>query len=325
VLEHGLLSRAVALNAADVQDSTTLSALVRTSTFRSPAERPSAAPPPPPVSDPVLARLADLRSGVSARVESALRADLPFDGALLPSAIRLLAWDEAFDSARAFLLVHAHRAVGQFVDALLDAEQDFAVRRRIPHLLAYTSAQRAVDGLTMALEDSRFEIRFNASRALDFLHRTSDTLRFDSAALLAAVERELGISRSIREGRRFLDSRDQSDSQYWYLDDVLRDRADKSLEHVFSLLAVTLPLEPLKVAFRALHGEDRMLRGLALEYLESNLGCKLVAQLRGLAEPAPAAAHPRPAQDVLNDLMASHQSILMNLKIASAGAPGSTG
>ena len=62
----------------------------------------------------------------------------------------------------------------------------------------------------------------------------------------------------------------------------------------------------------------------ALEYLESNLSGKIVAQLRGLAEPA-LNAPPRPAQEVLNDLMASHQSILLNLKIASAGAPGSGG
>ncbi len=327
VLEHGLLSRAVALDKGDAQDSTTLSVLVRTSSFRggvAPPPKPAAPAPAAVGADPVLARLADLRSGDPKRIQAAFRADLPYDPALVPLAIRLLAWDEVFEWARAFLLLHAHRAVGQLVDALLDVDQDFAVRRRVPHLLAYTSSQRAVDGLMPALEDSRFEIRFNTSRALDFLHRMSDGLHFDGAALMQAVERELSISRSVREGRRLLDHRDQNDSQYWFLDEVLRDRADKSLEHVFSLLAVLLPIEPLKVAFRALHSEDRLLRGLGLEYLESNLSGKIVAQLRGLAEPA-LNAPPRPAQEVLNDLMASHQSILLNLKIASAGAPGSGG
>ena len=98
-------------------------------------------------------------------------------------------------------------------------------------------------------------------------------------ALMAAVERELSSSRPIWEGRKLLDSRDQSDSQYWFLDEVLRDRADKSLEHVFSLLALHLPAEPLKVAFRALHSEDRMLRGLALEFLENHLSRAIVSQL----------------------------------------------
>ena len=34
------------------------------------------------------------------------------------------------------------------------------------------------------------------------------------------------------------------------------------------------------MAFRALHSEDRMLRGLALEYLESHVSPEIVSQLR---------------------------------------------
>jgi hypothetical protein len=59
-----------------------------------------------------------------------------------------------------------------------------------------------------------------------------------------------------------------------------------------------------------------MLRGLALEYLENNLPGKIAGQLRALVEPSPASQPARPAQQVLRELMASHQSILMNL-----GAP----
>jgi hypothetical protein len=51
----------------------------------------------------------------------------------------------------------------------------------------------------------------------------------------------------------------------------LRDRANRSLEHVFSLLVTVLPREPVKVAFRVVHSEDKMLRGLALEYLNGVL------------------------------------------------------
>jgi AAA family ATP:ADP antiporter len=288
-LEHGLLSRAVALNEAEVQDSTTLAALLHaTAAFpqKKALQRPPAPPPTIRVHDPLLSRLTDLRSGVPQRVRAALGPEQPFEAVVVPFAIRLLAWDEAYEWARAFLLRYAHRAVGQLVDALLDPDQDFAVRRRIPHILAYTSSQRAVDGLMAALTDPRFEIRFHCSRALEFLHRMTDGLRFDRDALLAAVETELSSSRPIWAGRKLLD-REDNDSQDWYLDEVLRGRADKSLEHVFSLLAILLPAEPLKVAFRALHGEDRMLRGLALEFLEDHLAKKLVYQLRALLEPAP--------------------------------------
>jgi hypothetical protein len=113
----------------------------------------------------------------------------------------------------------------------------------------------------------------------------TEGLRFDVDALSRAVETELSSSRAIWDGRKLLD-RDGSDSQYWYLDEVLRERADKSLEHLFSLLAVMVPAEPLKVAFRGLHGEDRMLRGLALEFLEMHLTREQVGRLRKLVDPA---------------------------------------
>jgi hypothetical protein len=329
VLRHGLLSRAVAVNEADVQDSTTLTALFSTTFNTTQLGRPKAAPPAAavehtpvgPAADPVLVRLSELRSGVPARVAAALRPDLPFDPLLVPQAIRLLAWNEAYEWARAFLLLHAHRSVGQLVDALLDQSQDFAVRRRIPRILAYSSSQRAVDGLMVALADSRFEIRYHAGRALEFLHRMADDLRFDSEIALAAVEREISIPQPIWEERRLLDSGDQSDDQYWFLDDILKSRAGKSLEHVFSLLALMLPGEPLRVAFRALHSDDRMLRALALEYLESHIPEVIVSQLARLAGAAPSPAA-RPPQLVLDELMASQQTILGSLQIPSSDVRG---
>ena len=72
-------------------------------------------------------------------------------------------------------------------------------------------------------------------------------------------------------------------------------------------------MEPLKVAFRALHSDDRMLRGLALEYLESNVSGEIVARLATLAEPAASGLAPRSPQQVLEELMASQQSILLSL------------
>jgi hypothetical protein len=49
---------------------------------------------------------------------------------------------------------------------------------------------------------------------------------------------------------------------------VLQERTDRSLEHVFGLLALCLPAEPLLAAFRGLQSEDPHLRGTALDYLE---------------------------------------------------------
>src|SRR5262245_10916421 len=101
VLEHGLLSRAVAVNEADVQDSTTLSALMRTGRvsprtgLARPVAPPVEAPDSPSVTDSALSRLADLRSGDTQRVAAALRPELPFEPSLAPQTIRLLAWNES--------------------------------------------------------------------------------------------------------------------------------------------------------------------------------------------------------------------------------------
>ncbi len=50
-----------------------------------------------------------------------------------------------------------------------------------------------------------------------------------------------------------------------------QDPADQRLSHVFSLLSLVLPREPLQIAYRGLQSNDRRLRGTALEYLEGTL------------------------------------------------------
>jgi ATP:ADP antiporter, AAA family len=291
VLERGLVNRAIALKESSMPNSLTLGALLHvTETFAGATTWAKATRAPDPgIRDPLLSRLADLRSGSPKRIQAALAPQQPFDAAVVPLAIRLLAWRESFEMARAFLLRDAHRATGQLLDALLDPEQDFAVRRRIPQILAYTSSQRAVDGLIKALEDPRFEIRFHSSRALEFLYRMTEGLHFDQALLISAVERELASSREIWRHRKLLDNPEATPAQAGYLDDVVRGRADKSLEHVFNLLAMLLPAEPLRIAFRGLHSEDRMLRALALEFLESHLSPVLVSNLRRLVDAPPTA------------------------------------
>jgi hypothetical protein len=128
------------------------------------------------------------------------------------------------------------------------------------------------------------------------------------------VKRELSVATPIWQGRRLLDNRDASDSGFSFLDDVLRDRANQSLENVFSLLAVVLPREPLKVAFRALHSEDRLLHGLGLEYLEGVLPSAINEMLIEVLDSAPAAHPGKDPGEVLARLMQSNQSLLLEMK-----------
>ncbi|MCC6364995.1 MAG: hypothetical protein IT165_15870 [Bryobacterales bacterium] len=332
-LERGLMNRAIELDISGLQDSTTISAVLRTVNIRK-APSPTAAPPKPEPAplpapaappDPLLETLRMLRSGKATVVRSQLRRLQPLDPLLVPQVVRLLAWDEVSEEAREVLTAAGNSITGLLSDVLIDEKQDFAIRRRIPRILARSGSQRAVDGLMDALEDKHFEVRFQSSRALDYLRQNNEDLRFDEHRIFAIVIRELSVAKPIWEGRRLLDSRDASDSGFSFLDDVLRDRANQSLEHVFSLLAVVLPRDPLKIAFRALHSEDHLLRGLGLEYLEGTLPPALNELLTQMLDLSPPAAASEDREEVLARLMRSNQSLLLEFRKISGGAPGPAG
>lgn len=315
VLENGLRHRAIELDLSDVQDSTTMLAVLNTAQLeRLPnSTAPVAALPSLPTTDPALADLASLRSGDLTAVRRTLNLLTTPDPILIPQLIRLLAWDEVSSQVRELLIRTGPPVAGQLADALLDERYDFAVRRRLPRILARCPSQRSFDALLAAQADPRFEIRFQASRALDYLKQQQPALSIAPRDVFSLVARELSVSRPIWEGRKLLDSRDPADSGFSFLDDLLRERSNQSLEHVFSLLSLILPREPLKLAFRALHSTDRHLLGLGLEYLASTLPDSLFQQLTQLIEATPATPQ-RPAEEVVHDLLESGHSLMLELK-----------
>ncbi|HET7038899.1 MAG TPA: hypothetical protein VFH97_03370, partial [Gemmatimonadales bacterium] len=337
-LERGLLARAGHLDLTEAHDLATRTAVLYSlgavgvtlaglepevgvrgaEERRRPAElppTPSAALPP----FPELARLAELTSRDSARVQAAL-ADGPLTRTLVPHVIPLLAWDVVGRDAIVALRKAAPLAVGALADHLLDPEEDFAVRRRVPLVLAAHPSPRAVDALLGGLEDQRFEVRYRSGRALSRLVQLDPSLQLDAARVRAAVLREAAVDRGVWESQRLLD---QADDEGWSFvgDELIRDRANRSLEHVFTMLALILPRQPLRVAFRGLHTDDAHLRGTALEYLEAILPEDVRKALWPFLEDRRAArATPRPTEAVLRELLESHQSIVINLeKLREAG------
>jgi hypothetical protein len=157
---------------------------------------------------------------------------------------------------------------GMLIDALLDPQREFVVRRRVPRILAYLPSTRTVEGLFEALDDQRFEVRFYAGRALYLLFKDHPDLTVAPERIWAAINRELTLQRSVWDSHRLLDHR-HSQEKEWFFDDQLLDRADRNLEHLFTLLALLLPVDAVRIAFRALHTDDGQLKGTAFEYLES--------------------------------------------------------
>ncbi|MBY0505564.1 MAG: hypothetical protein K2X03_16745 [Bryobacteraceae bacterium] len=327
ILERGLIDRAVDLDLVDVHDSTTMSIIMRS------AVPVSAAPAKPEITaprlvslDPLADTLGSLRSGDAAQVKAALDGSQWKDPLVVPQLIRLLAWDEVRPRVEKCLAASMPAITGQLSDALLDEQEDFAIRRRIPRLLARAHhSPRAAAALVEALDASRFEVRFQCGRALDAMRQHHPGLALPEPAIWAVIERELNTNLPIWQGYRLLEKRestgDEAEDRFNFLDDLLRERSNLSLEHVFSLLALVLPREPLKIAFRALHTEDRQLRGLALEYLESVLPTSVRTRLWDVLEGSPKPESTEPPTEALERLMQSQAMVQLKFPDGRSGRP----
>ncbi|HSQ59712.1 MAG TPA: hypothetical protein VLT84_04690 [Acidobacteriota bacterium] len=338
-LEQGLLSRAVHLDLSEVHDVTTRSMVLQSlgglslssalgrsilgdagsvevrsdvADLREPAAPPAADPRPERALDPVAARNAALASGRRDDVRRALReGPLPID--LVPQAIALLAWDEVAREAIDALRDVGSPAVELLARSLVDPGSDFAIRRRVPLVLGTIADAPAVEGLLHGLADRRFEVRYRCGRALSHLLEGHPRLGVPSDVVMEAVLREVSSERRVWDSQRILD---QWDDDMWspLADDALRARANRSLEHVFTLLALSLPRQPLRIAFRGLQTKDPLLRGTALEYLESSLPAEVRRQLWPyLEDDRPRRAETRAPDQALADLLRSSESILMRL------------
>jgi AAA family ATP:ADP antiporter len=245
-LERNLLNRGLHLELSDVQDLTTRHSMFRT--LATIERQATAATLESPASDVLgkfdvdMLQMLALRSRNRERVLRVLRSDEPMPATLVPHVIALLSWDAvAADAVQALRRV-AEPHVGQFVDALVDAQQDDALRRRVGRVLSSCPSQAAADGLMRGLRDERFDVRFQCARSLAAIVKANAQLRIDREALFEIVEHEL-----------------------------VRDRASRSIDHLVTILSLVLPAEPLRIAFQGLRSGDPGLRGTAQEYLEGVL------------------------------------------------------
>jgi AAA family ATP:ADP antiporter len=339
-LESSLLAGDIALDAHDAQDATTRLVALRTQPLRirasgtGPAFDPAAPAwfpvlggpaPPPPGAAPVasarsgdtvaalsrrlLERAADLGSGDAARIRRALAA--PLEPPLVPYALALLEHGELAPDVLRALQPLAAGVAGQLGDALVERTRPAAARRRIARLLGAAAGPRAVEALLHGLDDPAFEVRHACGMELARLRGRDATLVFDTERVFALVRREVEVERDVWQGQRDIERLGAGGSP---ADDYLSTRASASLEHVFDLLSLVLSPRPLRIAYRGLQGEDRMVRGLALEYLESVLPATIRERLWSFLEAdANAAPSRRPREEVLEDLLRSHESIRIRL------------
>ncbi|MCC7415608.1 MAG: hypothetical protein IT176_00595 [Acidobacteria bacterium] len=199
--------------------------------------------------DPILRDIAALRSGDRDQIVRVLSRRRAMAGPLVWHAIALLGSDAAAAYALFALRKVAEERVGEMIDALVDPNQSDAVRLGLVRAFTVCVSQRAADGLMLALDDRSFAVRVQAGRSLVAILEKNPGVAIDAARLETIVLREIG------GGERWL-------------------------AHVFTLLSLVLPREPLQIAFRGLQSRDRRLRGTALEYLDGVLPPAVRRRLR---------------------------------------------
>jgi hypothetical protein len=289
-LEGGLrrqddrLEQAIEYSMADFTAATSIAALDRAAIMAA-VKSPDAGRPEAPPADPVVAAIAEFRSGDLLRIRTALR-NPPQDPLIIGALVQLLARNDLVRSASQALAAFGERAAGEMVSALLDPATSDVIRRRLPLALKSCPSPIAFDGLLLALESFGFDVRLRCGRALLALTDEHPELTKPFPRALALVERELGSGGEPHLVR----------------------------EHVFNLLALALDREPVRIAARAFTTDDAYVRGTALEYLETVLPAPIFTALRPrLSTSVPATAARRPAAEVRADLIRAGTTMTVSL------------
>jgi AAA family ATP:ADP antiporter len=256
----------------------------------------------PEIVDASLRAIADLRSGNAERVRRIISTDSALPATLVSFVILLLADKDFHMEAVRALRKSAAKNTGQLIDALCDHDTIFDIRRRIPRVLSECLTQDAADGLVRGIDDDRFEVRYECGRALRKITGADPGVVIAEETVISIVKREVERSKEAWESQTPPELDEDENEPPALVDRLLRDRIDRSLEHVFTVLALHLDRKSLQIAFKALHEKDERLRGTALEYLETVLPDEIrdaVWPFLGEARPMRSA---RSAIEILADL-----------------------
>src|SRR5262249_57900184 len=136
-----------------------------------------------------------LRSKDPQSVVRALHSEDVLPASLIPHVVSLLAWDPVAAHAADALKRAAEDHVGGLIDALIDPNQDFAVRRRLARVFSVCVSQRAADAVTLGLDDARFDVRCQSARSLAAIVEKNPRIAIDSRKIFDTVLREVTVGR----------------------------------------------------------------------------------------------------------------------------------
>lgn len=287
-------------------------------------------PPPKPTNAAVVSLVGELRSGRVDRIKRAL--SRPLAPEVAAHVIDLVGRDDVAREAIAALTPIAPKCTGLLVDAMCDQDLPTRLRGRLPAIIARGEASLATWGLWKALGDPSFDVRYRAGAVLSRLAGDGHFKHVTPEQVYEAVRRELVTDPTEWRSRTIVE--DLVAAAHSPEEEA---RSLHALEHVFRVLGLVLPSEPLRIALHAMQTDDTALRATALEYLESILPADVRAQLWPLLEaetpatPAapgetetgtdgtppqvPAERKVRPLDELVAELHGSYASVLEKLKL----------
>ena len=241
--------------------------------------------------------ISDLTSGDTRRIRRAL-GNPDLDVSVAHYMIPLLSNNEMTLEARSELRWLVTRIPGQLTDALLNPDLPLLVRQRLPGVLEASHSPRSIAGLLLGMVDETFNVRYSCARVLVRMRQRNPHIVIPRQQVYDAISNELQASPEDWEGRDMELKMDYATDE----EDVNPD-FNRGLEHVFTLLALTLDPDAVRLSMQAAFSKDLNLRGTALEYLENVLPGYLYNELlKHLGEAPQGSRSTRTLGDIVNEL-----------------------
>jgi hypothetical protein len=241
--------------------------------------------------------VSDLTSGDSSRIRRAL-GNPAMDVNLANYIIPLLANNDVTQDVRTELRWLVTRIPGQLTDALLDPDMPLLVRQRLPGVLEASHSPRSIDGLLLGVVDEAFNVRYSCARVLMRMRQRNPQLEIPRQQVYDAISGELKVSPEEWEGRDM-----ELKMDYATDEEDVNPQFNRGLEHVFTLLALTLDPDAVHLSMQAAFSKDLNLRGTALEYLENVLPAYLYNELlEHLGEDRQSGKSTRTLSDIVSEL-----------------------
>ena len=241
--------------------------------------------------------VSDLTSGDTGRIRRALGSP-DLDVSVAHYMIPLLANNEVTLEARSELRWLVTRIPGQLTDALLNPDMPLLVRQRLPGVLEASHSPRSIAGLLLGMVDETFNVRYSCARVLARMRHRNPHLVIPRQQVYEAISNELKVSPEEWEGRDMELKMDYASDE----EDV-NPQFNRGLEHVFTLLTLTLDPDAVHLSMQAAFSKDLNLRGTALEYLENVLPGYLYNELlTHLGEDPQSGRSTRTLGDIVNEL-----------------------